>query len=657
MKPRLLFLSAYIFNFLIFAQEADIVLPEVTTYVPAAVEQKIVVTAEDIEARHYETLSEIVESCGIQNLAYGPYGLDSKPSIRGFTDETVRVVIDGICVNNVRNGVYDFSALNLKSVEKIEIVRGGFTEGVEDEGSVGGVIYITMKKTELQRELSLDTSFKTFFNTERPLDSYFQKLVFSGPLGENTFLNASGSLNYAGNRYLYKSTNTGTLPEGAFGGAWYGLDVDENGRVLSGKNKNQGVWKSRENAQVTDAHADAFLTHYFGNGNYLSVGDAFYGGHKHTPGKAFSKDLGLQRDYDNNLSLTMWNPAVSELFNLKNSVVWLSNNCFYQNEKETENSRHNLNTIKYTGTADFTSLAGGRLRQLVGLSYDYSQLESTNDGNHFQISGVIKETAKIAAGGGWSFSVPLAAKFCFNDDKLNLAFVPKLGAAWENGAVRIFSDVYRMVQFPNMDDLYWVGGGYYGNPELKPESGWGADLGFVFDSVEVKQGTVHGGLTVFSDYYKDKIKWENKTTENLASAFYLGVDFDFGAELFGDFLTIKVNGEYLYNRLMDEEQELSYGNRIMWTPDFVCSAAVGLNFDLASFLFSASYTGRRYNSNLNIGYLKPYVLVNLAAEAAEIGGHFTPYLKLDNLLNWQYQGVEGYPMPGISLTIGARYIF
>lgn len=624
---------------------------------PAAVEQKIVVTAEEIEGRHFESLSEIVESCGIQNLAYGPYGLDSKPSVRGFTDETVRVVIDGICVNNVRNGVFDFSALNLKAVEKIEIVRGGFTEGVEDEGAVGGVIYITMKKTELKNSLSLDTSFKTFFNTESPLDSYFQKLAFSAPLGEATFLNGSGSLNYAENKYLYKSGRMGNLPEGAFGGLWYGLDVGDDGNVYSGQNKKPGIWKSRENAQVTDAHGDVFLTHYFGDGKYLSVGEVFYGGHKHTPGKAFSKDQGLQRDYDNNLSFTMWNPAVAGLLNLKNSVVWLCNNCFYQNERHTENSRHNLNTIKYTGSADFTSLAGGRLRQLVGISYDYSRLESTNDGKHFQFSGVAKETTKFAAGDGWTFSLPLAAKFCLNDKQLKVAFVPKAGVAWESGAVRVFSDVYRMVQFPNMDDLYWIGGGYYGNPELKPESGWGADLGINIDRIEVKQGVVRGGLTVFADYYKDKIKWGSGTTENIASAWYLGVDFNFGTDLFNKLLTFELNGEYLYNELLTAEEELSYGNRIMWTPDFVCSAFLGLNFDFASFMLSASYTGRRYNSNLNIGYLKPYFLVNLSAEGAEIGGHFTPYLKIDNALNWQYQAVEGYPMPGISLTIGARYIF
>ena len=621
-------------------------MPEVTTYVPAAIEQKIVVTAEEIEERHFESLSDIVESCGIQNLAYGPYGLDSKPSVRGFTDETVRVVIDGICVNNVRNGVFDFSALNLKAVDKIEIVRGGFTEGVEDEGAVGGVIYITMKKTELKKSLSVDASLKTFFNKQSLLDSYFQKLAYSGPLGENTFLNTSGTLNYAANKYLYKSASMGTLPEGAFGAAGY-----------SRTNKNKAVLRSRENAQVTDAHADAFLTHYFGGGNYFSLGETFYGGHKNTPGKAFSKDLGLQQDYDNNVSLTMWNPAVAELFNLKNSVVCICNNCFYQNERKTENSSHNLNTIKYTGCADFASLAGGRVRQLAGISFDYSNLKSTNDGNHFQFSGGAKETTKIAAGGGWSFSVPLAVKFCINDDKQNLAFVPKFGVAWQTGFVRIFSDVYRMVQFPNMDDLYWSGGGYHGNPNLKPESGWGADLGFNVDRIEVNQGVVHGGLTVFFDYYKDKIKWGSGTTENIASAFYLGLDFNFGAELFNRLLTFDLNGEYLYNYLLNAEEELSYGNRIMWTPDFVCSANLGLNLDFASFILSASYTGKRYNSNLNISYLKPYVLINLVAEAAEIAGHFTPYVKLDNSLNWQYQAVEGYPIPGISLTIEARYIF
>ena len=95
----------------------------------------------------------------------------------------------------------------------------------------------------------------------------------------------------------------------------------------------------------------------------------------------------------------------------------------------------------------------------------------------------------------------------------------------------------------------------------------------------------------------------------------------------------------------------------MWTPDFVCSAVFALNFELAKIRLSAEYTGIRYKDNTNLYFLKPYVLLNLAAEGTPIKGKFTPFLKLDNLLNWNYQTIEDFPMPGISLTIGARYKF
>lgn len=661
MKKLLIILSIVSLNFLTFAQEAEITLPQVTTYIPSSVEQKLVITEEEIEAAHYEDLADVVERAGLQVLSYGPYGLESKPSIRGFTDETVRVVIDGICVNNAQYGTFDFSSINLNAVERIEIVRGGFTEGVEDEGSVGGVVYITMKKHVMKASLTGDVSLKTFFNKERPLDSAFQKLSYNGRLGENTFLNADGSINFAANRFRYKIDKTFSLCEGPFGGA---VTSDKDGHLMYGKD---GTWKSSENSQVTDGHANAQLTHYFGSGNYVSIGDIFYGGHKNTPGPVSSKNTGLQRDYNNNLSFTLWNPAIAELFNLKNSLVWLCNNRFYKDESGSEDSQHFINTIKYTGSADFTSLAGGHLRQLVGFSYDYTQLDSTNDGKHFQISGVLKETSKLVLGGGkgglWTFSIPLASKLCANDANINAAFVPKAGLAWQSPSDRLglFADVYRMVQFPNMDDLFWEGAGFHGNPELRPESGWGADLGLTINNIEFgkdsRRGKLSGGITLFSDYYKDKIKWGSGTTENLSSAFYFGVDFNLKTDLFAGFWTLDFNGEYLYNRLLDEDNKYTYGKRIMWTPDLTFTLISAWNFELARISLTASYTGRRYTSNMNIYYLQPYVLMNLAAETAPVRGKFTPYLKADNLLNWQYQSVDGYSMPGISLTLGAKYKF
>ena len=116
MKKSISLFLIVLFTFLITAQETTLILPEVTTYIPASVEKKIVLTAEMLEAEHIESLSQAIERCGIQNLSYGAYGLESKPSIRGFTDETVRVVIDGICVNNAQYGTFDFSAISVRSM-------------------------------------------------------------------------------------------------------------------------------------------------------------------------------------------------------------------------------------------------------------------------------------------------------------------------------------------------------------------------------------------------------------------------------------------------------------------------------------------------------------------------------------------------------------
>ena len=57
-------------------------------------------------------------------LSFLVLSLESKPSLRGFTDETVRVVIDGVCVNNAQYGTFDFSSISLENIEKIEQIIG-----------------------------------------------------------------------------------------------------------------------------------------------------------------------------------------------------------------------------------------------------------------------------------------------------------------------------------------------------------------------------------------------------------------------------------------------------------------------------------------------------------------------------------------------------
>ena len=613
-----------IFTIPLYAQE--ILLPSITTYIDdTVVEQKTVITADEIQEKHVDSLTGLLQSEGIQILAYGAYGLQQAPSIRGFTDETVRVVIDGVCVNNAQYGTFDFSSINIADIEKIEIVRGGFTEGVCDEGAVGGVIYITTRKQQFGTHFNSDSQIKTFFNANMPFDTFSQNLGFSSSVGKSSFFKAGAKGVWANNRFLF-----------------------ENYR---------GLRLERQNSEVKDANANIQFLHYFGNGNYFNVSDLFYIGNKNVPGVENAAYSGVQDDLSNKAIFALNFPAIKDCLRLENSIAWISDNRKYleyngagagtssgSQSMGSGLSQHYVNSFKLSSSAVF--FGWKNLTQTAGISFDYTDLKSSNDGNHKQFTFTAKETSKIKLGQIFTLSIPLAVKICGE----NFAFIPKAGFTAEFSHVNLILDVYRMVQFPNMDDLYWVGGGFHGNADLKPETGWGADF-----SVNVHDIVVPFSVCVFTNYYANKIQWDLSAgqPENIASAFYLGVDFSAEKTLF-DFITIKASAEYLYNQLLDKNNSLTYGKRIMWTPDL--TAAISTKFAFTNFTWSidANYTGIRYTSNLNLFTLDPFVLLNSSLEFTKFTW-FTPYIRGENLLNTDYESAENYPMPGISLTVGVKF--
>ena len=618
-QKKIFIFAAVFVNFGIL-QAAEIKLPHIFNYIDSpVVEQRQIFTSEEIEELQVQDLPSLMVAAGVQILSYGPYGLEQKPSIRGFTDETVRVIIDGICVNNAQYGTFDFSSINIEDIEKIEIVRGGFTEGVSDEGAVGGAIYITTKKQSLGHNFYFDSKLSSFFNLNVPVDSFSQTIKYDGQFSDRDFFKASFKGTFAANKYLF---------------------TDYKNRLVQ-----------RENAQVLDGNSTINYFHYFGDGNSFGVNNLFYAGNKNTPGVANSDNFGKQKDFDNNLSAQVILPAVLDCLRVENIVSWLSNTRFYIDK--ISDSEHYVNSFKYFGNFDFYKFEN--FENITGLTFDYTHLDSTDDGIHDQFSGTLKSTSKFTLN-SFVITVPLAVKFC-NE---NFAFSPKLGLGVKTKYLDVFVDGYRMIQFPNMDDLYWDDGINKGNPDLLPESGWGGDL------------TINGhdlwlpfSLCVFSNFYENKIQWASSgsgwTPQNVASAFYLGVDASFEKSFWKEIVNLKGNVEYLYTKLLDKTS-INYGKKIMWTPDFVGSLSCIIKIPAtkilpeSTFTIDTNYVGKRYISNLNTRFMEPYVLVNLIAQTEiELNKwKLTPYARIDNLLDTNYQAVDGYPMPGISATIGCR---
>lgn len=587
------------------------VLPHLYTYIDAPVaEQRIVYTHDDIEKLHVASVPKLLESAGIQTLSYGAYGNQSAPSIRGFTGSTVKVVIDGVCVNSAQNGTFDFTSLNPDDIERIEIVRGGFTEDVSGEGAAGGVVYITTKKQTLGNNFSADISAKTYFSAATPLDTVSTAFGYSGQFSENTF---------------FKTNLKGTFARNAFPFTAY-----------------DGSIKYRTNNQVTDGATDTQLTHFFGNGNSWYVGDTTYDGYKHIPGTETSTTPGIQQDYNNRLAAGISLPAVLNQFKIDGTVSWQSNNQLY--DEASDSSTHLLNTVSYTGTAQW--YGSSRIKQSLGTAVNVSFLDSTNDGTHSLVSGYVKETTKLYTGSVFSASVPVALSFSGE----NIAVVPKLGLRADLQRVSFMLDGYRMTLFPDMNQLYWKDSGYAsGNPDLKPEDGWGGEA-----TCSVHDVFMPFSVSVFSNYYFNKIQWQSTGGKwkpvNVASAFYIGCDVNAAVTLFSC-VTLKGSWEWLYNRLLAEGS--TYGNMIMYTPDNVGAFSVTYDRKPVTVTVEVNYTGRRYTDNSNLFYLEPYVLLN-AVVSVQAGKYFSPYIRADNILDADYESVPDYPMPGISLECGVK---
>lgn len=595
------------FSFFLFAEETD--LGHLVTWIDAPkVEDKITLTSEEIEKLHAKDLPALLQNLGIQIKSYGAYGNEASPSVRGFTGSTIKVIIDGIPANSAQNGVFDFSSLPPESIEKIEIIKNGFNQDVTSEGGSGGTIFITTKKQIPGHHFSTSLNTKTYFNL--PFDSFSGNIKYSSFLFGNTYLNTSLSGTLAQNKFPF---------------------INFNNEI-----------ENRKNNIVKDGNANISVTTYTKSGNSINLKDTFYIGNKEIPGPETSKNPGKQKDTENLLQAGFTMPAIQNKFRLNTNLSWQHIKQSYTSS--SEDSLHKLNTLTFSGSGNY--YGSDFWEQSVGTVMHYDFLDSTDTGTKKIFSGFIKETSILTPADFLTFTIPLSVNFSKN----RFVFVPSFGSRFDFTYISLFTNASRLFLFPNLNQLYWKNSGTEaGNPDLKPEDGISFELG-----VEGKNIPVPFSLTVFSNYYKNKIQWISSggkwTPENTASAFYLGTDFSFEANPLW-FLSIKGNYEYLFNALLQEG--ITQYKRIMYTPEHVANLSLLFDFDTIFFETSGHFVSKRYISNLNISYLEPYFLWNAVLEYKPVS-YLNFYVKGENLLNQHYEETENYPMPGISLEIGFK---
>jgi vitamin B12 transporter len=609
-------------------------------------QQMKIITREEIERRQAPDLVTLLqESLDIGLVRRGPYGNETDINLRGFDTERVAVLIDGIPVKSARTGDFDFTAISPGSVERIEVIYGGSDTKYNVSGALGGLInIITVKKQAPGLRLG-----GGFSNVSALPGNYYnqaggrenpqwqdladaQNLSLSAGLGlENFSWSANWFGNRAANHFLYTAS--------------------DNSR------------RRREHNEVYDTGFNSSFVWDLPDYSKLILSGDIYSGDKNFPETGGSNAYGGWRDFSTRQNVMLDMPRIfrddlAAEFSLSHSWQTLDY------ESSSEDALHKENTLTAISRWSWYPLEQLTLR--AGGDYRYARIDSTSSGLHHGHDGGLYLTAEYAPHP--KLLLVSSVKAVFRDAAA--IPVPKFGLAWHvHEALTLKNNYYRSFKFPGFDALYWNQPGYYGNPGLKPEDGWGGDLSAQFR----RKDWLHLESSFFAQWIENSIHWSNKSgswrPENIAEAAFFGWDSRLRLEIPLPFsgagklipsLSYKYLLSYVVTSAGGEHLGFSAGIRIPYAPVHTLGFSLEIPWKSGSLLLSGHYESLRYDSYtvtptaaMNAKKLEPVFLLN-AGLNQRIGRHLRAFITLRNLLNKSYQSFYDYHMPGLTLTVGMR---
>jgi vitamin B12 transporter len=615
---------------------------------PETTQQMKVVTKEEIENAHAPDLAALLqETLDLGVTRYGPYGSQADINMRGFDSERIAFLIDGVPANSPMSGEFDLSMIDLNAVERIELVYGGSDSKYNVTGALGGVInIITTKKQAPGLRLGGALS-----NTSVLPGKYFersgekagpawqdladtQNAVFSLALGLEK-LSVSGNIfaNRAENHFLFT----------------------DNNKIIRRKDNNE-IWDT--------GLSTSFIWDLPDYAKLIAGGD-FYYGDKRIPSSGFSSIAEIHKDFSSRQNLMLDMPvAFRDDLSSEASLThaWSTLNYGPADSGAADSadaSHHRQHTI--TAINRWHWYAFSKLSLRLGGDYRYSYLDSAAMGVHGRHDGGIYLTGEYQPVKQLLFIPSVKAVFS-GSRTAPVTAVPKLGFLWQPSDSFSFKNNYfRSFKIPDFEDLYWAEGGMYGNPDLKPEDGWGTDLGAAWrinDWVNIEG-------VFFTQWTADSIHWYSSggtlRPTNVGEAIFFGLDSKLRFEIPLPKLPFPKIGfslsyQYLLSYLLSYGYDYGSDKRIPYIPGHAAGFSVDLPWKTGSFSVSGHYEGPRYADTANLTKLKHYFLLN-AHVSQKIGKNFTAFVIFRNILNQSYESFDDYYMPGLTMTAGIRMNF
>ncbi|PWK61638.1 TonB-dependent receptor plug domain-containing protein [Roseicyclus mahoneyensis] len=559
-----------------------------------------VVTREELEATgETRVIDYIARLPGVDVRARGPIGSLTSITIRGAGQNYVRVLVDGIDVSDLSGpqAAFDFGSLTTSDISRIELLRGG-QSAIYGSEAIGGVINITTLRAEeegVNQFASIETGS---YNSYR---GSYGVAVRQGPLDYALTLTRTQTDGFSA-----ADENDGNTEADGFESNRLsfslGHDLANGGRV--------GLSAFVESARV---EFDEQFPISDGSPDEVSYNDSF----------------GL-RAY-----LELPTGAVDSTFAA----------TYYQIERDVRGSTtfgpaENI----YTGERIALSYLGALdLDQSTSLRFGLDATRETfSQGGTFGPGGGESETVGLFGELAWSpnDSFDLSATLRYDDhSQFGGLTSARFAASWRpDEAWIIRASAAQSFRAPSLYELY----GPFGEPTLQPEESHSFDLGV--ERRLAQDAFVRA--TLFYNQTDNLIDFPFPYAQVPGTVRRRGVELEFGAPITNAW---RLDGSYTYTT--GRNPPLTAGNA--WNLEFPENdLSLTLTGDMTERLSAALSVQSVWNRPT----LSDYTIANATFTYA-LSDDVDAYLRIDNILDEQYQLTRGYGTSDRAFYLGLRARF
>jgi len=564
---------------------------------------------------------------GISFTRQGGNGTLSNLYIRGANSSHTLVLIDGVEVNltNDPSGVYDFSALPIDNIERIEVLRGPQST-LYGSDALAGVINIISKKGNGAPKFSLLTEGGSY-------NSYKAQLGVNGSLQK---LNYSIALSTTGSDGFSAASEK------------YG-NTEKDGYTFNNLSSLLG-YRLNENFDL------ALSTRYTkSKSDYDQIGGEF----GDDPTYIFNQEEISWRGEGNiNLLDGFWEQKIglSYIRNVRkyshdsSAASIYSSNSFYDGKKYKLDWQNNF---KYSSSYLLTAGAELEFEEAASEYYAYffspPNLASILPLSSSRTIGVyLQDQINIDKSLFATRSVRLDSH-----DKFGLKATYKFALAyifWQSGT-KFKATIGTGFKAPS---LYYLYDPAYGNENLNPEESFGWDFGieqYLFAQ------NLSIGTTYFYNNFSDMFGFDYVTlkTINIKEAVTKGLEVYIEAKPI-DELSFKVN--YTFTDARDTSPDSpDFDKKLLRRPESKLGFYTSYTFiPKANINAEVIWVGVREDvdfSTYQRTELKGYVLLNLAAHY-DVFDFLRLNARVENLLDTDYEEVFGYGTAGLSFYCGIK---